>query len=106
MASTGSDEKDISPGLEVAPHQLDLKINREDESLELTTQELRRLKRIVDWRILPYISLLYLFSAFRDAAQRVLSHSHALVDCVDPRFLGPREFYPGLYEIQLNSNAR
>lgn len=33
-----------------------------DESLELTPQEHRRLRRIVDWRILPYLSLLYLLS--------------------------------------------
>lgn len=33
-----------------------------DASLELTPQEHRRLRRIIDWRILPYFSLLYLLS--------------------------------------------
>lgn len=34
----------------------------ETEDLELTPAEERRLRRIVDWRILPYLSLLYLLS--------------------------------------------
>lgn len=32
------------------------------ESLELTPAEHLRLRRIIDWRILPYFSLLYLLS--------------------------------------------
>jgi hypothetical protein len=66
MSSHGSTEKDVSSGLDIAPHQPDLETSCEDESLELTPQELSRLKRIVDWRIVPYISLLFFLSAFSD----------------------------------------
>lgn len=60
MTSTGSEEKDTSSAFEVTHHRFDLEIS---ESLGLCPQELRRLKRIVDWRIVPYISLLYFLSA-------------------------------------------
>lgn len=62
MSSSASEEKDIDifPGVEAPPHRLDLRVSGGDESLELTPQELRRLKRIVDWCILLYISLLFL----------------------------------------------
>lgn len=62
MSSTGSQEK-VSPGVQVVAHPLGPEeASGGDESLKLTPQELRRLKRIVDWRILPYISLIYLLS--------------------------------------------
>ena len=64
MSSPPSIEKDISPGLDFTAPQPHSEIVGGDESLELTPQELHRLKRIVDWRILPYISLLFLLSAF------------------------------------------
>jgi len=79
--SNGSEEK------EAYSHQLDTELNIAEESLELTPQELRRLKRIVDWRILPYISLLYLLSAFDDPFECKSSHFH--VRCLISRFLGP-----------------
>jgi hypothetical protein len=85
MSSTGSKKKDVSPPLEVAPHP---EANGGDESLELTPDELRRLKRIVNWRILPYISLLYLLSVSGGLAQCVLLHSHALA-----RFLDSQVFW-------------
>jgi hypothetical protein len=83
MSTTGSDEKDVSRGLEVKSHQFDSEASGVEESLELTPQELRRLKRIVDWRILPYISLLYLLSALGGLLQRKSSRSHALAGFVD-----------------------
>ena len=105
MASTGSDEKDILPRLDVTPHPLDLEIIDGDESLELTTQELCRLKRIVDWRILPYISLLYLLSMFW---MPLNAHCRILMSRL-PRFLGPRGFHLVCTKFdlfQLSVNAR
>ena len=105
MASTGSDEKDGLPRLDVTPHQLDLEIIDGDESQELTTQELCRLKRIVDWRILPYISLLYLLSMFW-----ISLSAHCLIFMPWlPRFLGPRGFHPVCTKsdlFQLSENVR
>jgi len=69
MSTAGSEEKDTPLAVEVViPHQIELEAKDGDESLELTPQELRRLKRIVNWRILPYISLLYLLSEFDGVA--------------------------------------
>jgi|ERR1700733_12312159 hypothetical protein len=74
MSTAGSEEKGTPSAAEaVIPHQFDLEAKDGGESLELTPQELRRLKRIVDWRILPYISLLYLLSEFDGIAQHVFS---------------------------------
>ena len=81
MSTTGSEEKDV----EFIPRQSDLKVEGGDESLELTPQELRRLRRIVDWRILPYISLISLLSEFGGCAQRSLSHSHATAGFAHPQ---------------------
>jgi len=103
--SNGSEEKGFSSGLEVYSHQLDPELNSAEESLELTPQELRRLKRIVDWRILPYISLLYLMSAFGDPVECKSSHFH--VGCLISRFLGPGGFHPCfLLALLTNGNAR
>lgn len=76
MSTAGTEEKDVSQGLEVKSYQFDSEASGVEESLELTPQELRRLKRIVDWRILPYISLLYLLSTFTDIvrANRLVSY--------------------------------
>jgi len=81
MSTAGSEEKDV----EIIPRQFDLKVEGGDESLELTPQELRRLRRIVDWRILPYISLISLFSEFGGCTQCLLSHSHATVGFAGPQ---------------------
>lgn len=91
--SPTSTEKYTSLGLDVMAPQPDPDIRDGDESLELTPQELRRLKRIVHWRILPYISLLYLLSAFGGLVQFAWSHLNALAAFARPRFLGPSEIY-------------
>jgi len=71
MSTTGSEEKDV----EIIPRQFDLKVEGVHESLELTPQELRRLRRIVDWRILPYISLISLLSEFGDCSTLIVQFS-------------------------------
>ena len=98
MSTTASEEKGISSSSDVkinAQHTtiIDSETSGLEESLELTPQELRRLKRIVDWRILPYISLLYLLSPFDHLDRRNSSRSHGLVGSLTCRFFGPRKFY-------------
>lgn len=83
MSSTGSVEKDGKDVSQGTPCQPSLEISSGDESIELTPQELHRLKRIVDWRILPYMSLLFFLSAFGDLVQRILYSPHTLAAFVD-----------------------
>lgn len=63
MSSTEHEEKPIGTEGKV-DHRDDSELSSVgDDSLELTPAEERRLRRKIDWRILPYCSLLYLLSA-------------------------------------------
>lgn len=60
---SASSEKEALPGSDVKVNSHDSEADSlRDESLEFTPKEFRRVRRIVDWRILPYLSLLYLLS--------------------------------------------
>lgn len=62
MSTKGEEEKVVPSDVKVDGHDSELS-SVGDDSLELTPAEERRLRRKVDWRILPYCSLLYLLSA-------------------------------------------
>lgn len=86
-----------------------------DDSLELTPAEERRLRRIVDWRILPYCSLLYLLSAyFRPPhstcfPRQPTYYFHRCIsltisaDCFN-RFLGPGAYTQGSPDDSFETN--
>lgn len=68
IMSANEGEKSVLPqDVKVEKRRSDSEFDSVDdsESLELTPAEHRRLRRIVDWRILPYLSLLYLLSMSR-----------------------------------------
>ena len=53
-------EKDQPGNIE---HGTAIAISGEDDSdLEMTPEETRRLKKIIDWKVIPYCTLLYLLS--------------------------------------------
>ncbi len=56
----GGVEKDQKEKIERRPAVASF--GEDDSYLEMTPEETRRLKRIVDWKIVPYCSLLYLLS--------------------------------------------
>lgn len=63
------------------------------DDLALSAADERRLKRKIDWNIVPYCSLLYLLSASEPAAGvRAPFCSHA-----PPRLSRPRQHRPGAH---------
>lgn len=68
MSATDGEKSAIPQDAKIEKRRSDSEFDSVDgssESLFLTPAEHRRLRRIVDWRILPYLSLLYLLSMSR-----------------------------------------